>query len=315
MEIQQRRDKPSAQDVIVPLVQTLVGQGEKVLVFRNARGPAQGCAGYLASDLGLPRAAAALSLLGGNDLSRSSESLRACLEGGVAFHTSNLTHAERVVVEKHFRDRDGGIAALAATTTLAAGINTPASTVILAEQEFKGEDGRSFTVAEYRNMAGRAGRLQYSETGKSIIYAETPMQRRQLFERYVRGTPEAIASSFVDADFRTWIIRLLSQVKAIRVDSVPHLLASTYGGFLAQRNNPGWATQTEERIREIVTKFIELGLLEQQGEEVQLSLLGRACGQSTLGFDSAMRLVENRPPARSKCHYAIQPGGASPGAS
>lgn len=47
----------------------------------------------------------------------------------------------------------GGIHVLAATTTLAAGINTPASTVVLAENEFVGEDGRPFTVAEYKNMA------------------------------------------------------------------------------------------------------------------------------------------------------------------
>ena len=44
--IVQRRDKPSSQDVIVPLAQQLVGQGEKLLVFRNMRGPAQGCAKY-----------------------------------------------------------------------------------------------------------------------------------------------------------------------------------------------------------------------------------------------------------------------------
>jgi hypothetical protein len=49
----QRRDKPSSQDVIVPLAQQLVAQGEKLLVFRNMRGPAQGCAKYLSKKLGL----------------------------------------------------------------------------------------------------------------------------------------------------------------------------------------------------------------------------------------------------------------------
>ena len=67
---------------------------------------------------------------------------------------------------------------LAATTTVAAGINTPTDTVILAEQEFVGEEGRPFTVAEYKNMAGRAGRLGYADAGKAIIISETPLQRR-----------------------------------------------------------------------------------------------------------------------------------------
>jgi replicative superfamily II helicase len=56
--IVQRRDKPSSQDVIVPLAQELVAKGEKVLVFRNMRRPAQGCAKYLSKELGLGEATA-----------------------------------------------------------------------------------------------------------------------------------------------------------------------------------------------------------------------------------------------------------------
>src|SRR5882762_10394830 len=59
-DIQVRREKPSAQDLIVPLVRKLVSENEKIIIFRNARGPAQGCANYLAQDLGLPPASDAL---------------------------------------------------------------------------------------------------------------------------------------------------------------------------------------------------------------------------------------------------------------
>ena len=54
-EIVQRKGNPESQDVIVPLARKLVGQGEKMLVFRNTRGSAVGCAIYLANELGLPR--------------------------------------------------------------------------------------------------------------------------------------------------------------------------------------------------------------------------------------------------------------------
>lgn len=291
--IRQRGKAPSAQDVIVPLAQSLVAANEKLLIFRNRRGPAEGCAGYLARELGLPQATAALDALPTHDLSTSAARLRECLRGGTAFHNSNLTRDERVAIEQNFRDQKGGIAVLAATTTLAAGINTPASTVILAEQEFIGEDGRPFTVAEYKNMAGRAGRLGFNETGKSIILADNALQRRQLFNRYVRGVPEPIASSFSDDDLRTWVIRLLSQVRAIDEAAVPHLLANTYGGFLAAQTDTAWTARTEAKISAIVTQFVQLGLLERQAGKVQLTLLGRACGQSSLSFDSAMRLVES----------------------
>src|SRR5262249_8238893 len=36
-----RRDEPSSQDVLVPLTRKLVGDGEKVLIFRNRRGVTQ----------------------------------------------------------------------------------------------------------------------------------------------------------------------------------------------------------------------------------------------------------------------------------
>lgn len=113
------------QDIIVPLVRQLVAKGEKVLIFRNQRGSAQGCGKYLAADLGLPPANSVLATLPTQDLTAASQDLRACLQGGTAFHSANLLRAEREAVERGFRNPSGGIHALASTTTLAAGINTP----------------------------------------------------------------------------------------------------------------------------------------------------------------------------------------------
>ena len=226
--IVQRRQKASSQDVIVPLARTLVATGEKLLVFRNTRGPAQGCAGYLSRELGLGPAAAVIEALPTQDLTSVSQLLRECLLGGTAFHNTNLLRAEREAVEKGYRNPDGGIHVLAATTTLAAGINTPASTVILAEKQFVGEDGRPFTIAEYKNMAGRAGRLGYNEIGKAIILADTPIERAQLFQKYVLGTPEEVTSSFQQRDLPTWTLRLLSQVPGVPQDQIPSLLSTLF---------------------------------------------------------------------------------------
>lgn len=290
--IRQRGTKASAQDVIVPLAQRLIGQGEKLIVFRNQRGSAQGCANYLAEDLGLPGADEALAALPTADPSTASAVLRTCLARGTAFHTSNLRREEREVVERAFRDPAGKVRALAATTTVAAGINTPADTVVIAEQEFKGEEGRPFTVAEYKNMAGRAGRLGIRDRGRSVIYAETPLQREQLFRRYVRGVPESIRSSFDPAHLDTWVLRLLAQVGDIAREDVVGLLGNCYGGYLANRGNPKWQAETAAQLEEWLRRMIGLGLVEDEMGLVRLTLLGRACGQSTLTFFSAMRLVE-----------------------
>ena len=290
--IRVRGENPSAQDVIVPLIQQLIKNGEKIIVFRNARGPAQGCARYLARDLGLPRAGEALDALPQYDQSTSSATLKACLEGGTAFHNSNLTREERVIVERSFRNTNGAIRVLAATTTVAAGINTPASTVILAENEFLGEDGRPFSVAEYKNMAGRAGRLGFNERGKSIIYAENANERQLLFHRYVKGSLERLESSFDIKELNTWLIRLLAQVRTVPRSDVPSLLVNTFGGYSATARDPHWRPMAEKGIEALVERMIGLGLLEVEGDNVSLTLLGRACGKSSLSFESALRLVD-----------------------
>jgi len=290
--IVQRRDKPSSQDVIVPLAKQLVEQGEKLLIFRNMRGPAQGCAKYLAKELKLGPATIVLSSLPTQDLTSASQDLRECLIGGTAFHNTNLLRAEREAVERGYRSASGGIHALVATTTLAAGINTPASTVLLAENEFVGEDGRPFTVAEYKNMAGRAGRLGFNEIGKAIILADTPMERAQLFQRYVLGVPEDVKSSFHQSDLPTWTLRLLSQVRGVRAAEISGLLVNTFGGYSASRANPQWISMVEQEIVVLVDRLLRAELAEREGDLIHLTLLGRACGASSLSFESSLRLVE-----------------------
>lgn len=291
-QIVQRRDKASSQDVIVPLAKKLIAKGEKLLIFRNMRGPTQGCAKYLSKELGLDPADSVIEDLPTQDLTRVSQRLRECLLGGTAFHNTNLLRAEREAVEEGYRSPRGGIHVLAATTTLAAGINTPASTVILAENKFLGEDGRPFTIAEYKNMAGRAGRLGYSEIGKAIVLADTPVERAQLFQRYVLGTPEQVTSSFQQRDLPTWTLRLLGQVRGVRDDQIPGLLVNTFGGNTASRADPQWIKLVETEVSELVKRLLRAGLAEREGDLIHLTLLGRACGSSSLSFESSLRLIE-----------------------
>lgn len=42
----------------------------------------------------------------------------------------------------------------------------------------------------------------------------------------------------------------------------------------------------------LITRLLEAGLAEQEGDIVHLTLLGRACGASSLSFESGLRLVE-----------------------
>jgi replicative superfamily II helicase len=291
--IQQRRSKPSSQDVIVPLIRELVGRGEKIIVFRNQRGSSAGCAEYLANELGLPPATAVIDSLPEGDPSSASPRLRRTLEGGVAFHMSDLNREERVAIERGFRARDGGIHVLVATSTVAAGINTPASTVVIVETHFPGAgEPQPYTVAQFRNMAGRAGRLGYENEGKAIAIADTAYDRNRIFQKYVEGAPEPMRSSFDSRQPGTWLMRLLAQVQSVPRASVIELIANTYGGFLAILRNPAWRETMAADVEDLLTRMIRDGLIEEEGGNLRLSILGRACGESPLSLESSMRLVE-----------------------
>jgi ATP-dependent DNA helicase len=174
--IVQRRDKPSSQDVIVPLVQQLVAQGEKLLVFRNMRGAAQACAKYPSKKLGL------------SPQRRSSTRCRARIWPGRRKICASASPAARRSTTPICCAPNAKSSRRVIATPTAASMfwrrpqpwspaSIPRHLQVLAENEFVGEDGRQFTVAEYKNMAGRAGRLGYNEIGKAIILAEDGVRR------------------------------------------------------------------------------------------------------------------------------------------
>jgi hypothetical protein len=193
--IVQRRREASSQDVIVPLAKFLLAQQPtaKLIIFRNVRGKAEGVAGYLVKDLGLPSAEAVLATLPAQDQSSSSVRLREHLRGGTAFHNSNLSREEREAVS------NGSLA--------------------------------------------------------------------------------------------TWVLRLLAQITRVPRTEVATLLANTYGGYVTSRDNPNWRPQMDGQVERIIHDLLQAGITEQEGPLLQLTIVGFACANSTLSFESVLRLL------------------------
>jgi len=293
--------KGSSQDLIIPLVRRLVGDGKQVIVFREIRGEARGCASYLAKALGLPPAAEALKALPGGDPSLASNILRECLQGGVAFHISDLDRDERAAIEEEFRKPESKIRVIVATTTLAMGVNTPAEAVVVAGLMHPGDE--PYSVAEYKNIVGRAGRLGYTTRGSSHLLALTPMEEQGLWRKYVQGKPENLESRFFEAntDLRSLIVRVLAAASrfagvGLRREAIIEFLEGSFGSFQKARISQ----QQAINVKDILSSLENLALhklIRSSPEEVyELTELGWLAGQGGVEVESITRLVETLGP-------------------
>jgi helicase len=283
-------------DWVIPLVRRLVNEGKQVIVFRETTGETRHGAQYLAETLGLPAASEALNDLPLGDPSQASRQLRDVLAHGVAFHNSHLSREERRVIEEHYRKRETNLRVIVATTTLAMGVNTPASAVVIVGLQHPSAQGpQPYSVAEYKNLVGRAGRLGYAERGASYLIATNQREEYEYWQEYVTAQPENLASRFLAADPRTLIIRVL--VAAGRVsegvsgDEIIAFLESSFGVFqLRQSGNPaGWDRYSLQRALDELARH---GLIERdQAGRFQITALGRLAGESAVEVETLLRAV------------------------
>ena len=289
--------KGSSQDWIIPLVRNLTEQGQQVIVFRETKGEARGCANYLANALDLYPASEALAQLPDGDPSQASNDLRNCLGRGVAFHNADLEREERRIIEEEFRRPHARLRVIAATTTLAMGVNTPASSVIIAGLEHPGQE--PYSVAEYKNLVGRAGRLGYAEKGTSYLLALDPRTEHEFWRRYVAGKPEDLVSRFLDrsTDPRSLIVRVLvfaSRVagEGVSAEEIVGFLESSFGAFQASRERDNWRWSRDE-LMDALRDLSQHELIEGRSDGAyHLTPLGRLAGESATEVRSIIRLVD-----------------------
>lgn len=291
--------KNSSQDYIIPLVQRLVFEGKQVIIFRESKGLTQGCAEYLARELGLPAAQEALDALPNGDLSDSSHRLRGVLSGGVAFHNANLERDERLVVEEYFRSVSSKIRVIVATTTLAMGINTPAEAVIVVGLDHPSNPPKPYSVAEYKNIVGRAGRLGFAQQGESYLLATSSHDENRFWSQYILGKPENVHSRFFDdgTDPRSLIIRVLVAVrgvtqKGLALEEITDFLEGSFGAF--QYKEAGHATPLNpSTISAALQQLLYRELVEQDiDNQYTVTDLGRLAGETGVEVETIIRIVD-----------------------
>lgn len=297
--VQRRYLKNSGQDWIIPLVAQLVAKGQQVIIFRETKPEAQSVANYLAPELGLPPATEAVTRMPIADASQANAALLADLRHGVAFHHADLQPAERRIIEEEFRRHGSGIRVIAATTTLAMGVNTPAESVIIAGLEHPGDPPEPYSVAEYKNLVGRAGRLGYAQKGTSYLLALDGRTEHDFWHRYIRGEPEDLKSRFLDerTDPRSLIVRVLVAMgrlikEGATSEEIVGFLESSFGAFQAARHSDGWKWNRGDLLAAL-TDLERHGLIQRSStDRYALTPLGRVAGESATEVRSIISLVE-----------------------
>lgn len=288
--------KNSSQNIVIPLVRKIIEDGGQVIVFREQTGETWGCANYLADHINLPPATEALSKLPSGDPSSASNRLRECLQRGTAFHNSHLDREEKLAIEESFRA--GELKVIAATTTLAMGINTPASDVIIVGLDHPAGGG-PYSIAEYKNIIGRAGRLGYWDRGRSYLIAKESRSEHYYWNHYVSGKPEDISSRFFDeyTDSRSLIIRVIAlgqknTPSGVLAEDVIRFLERSFGAF-QQKKKCGSYSYDHHALHDALNDLESHDLVTRTTDNrIQLTELGFLAGKSAISVISIIRFIE-----------------------
>jgi helicase len=202
---------------VVGLALETVKEGGQALIFVSTRKSTEAVSRNVSEHI---ETEANLKKLSRDILGATREPTRLCkklsehVERGVAFHHAGINYSQRKLIEDAFRGNM--IKVIAATTTLAMGMNLPSRRVIIRDwlRYESGMGMRPIPTIEIKQMFGRAGRPKFDSYGEAIIVAKNKRDEKFIFDRYIKGRPEEIYSQ-------------LGSEPALRT----HILASIAGAF------------------------------------------------------------------------------------
>ncbi|MDD5111577.1 MAG: DEAD/DEAH box helicase [Candidatus Altiarchaeota archaeon] len=265
---------------IKKIVKDNASKGGQVLVFVNSRRSAEAVAEQL-SELKLnPEKKEQLSELSEKILSalpnptKQCERLALCAKGGSAFHHAGLVNSQRTAIEDAFRQ--GLIRVIAATPTLAAGVNLPARTVVIRDlHRFEADGLEKIPVLEYKQMAGRAGRPKYDKEGDSIAFAKSEDDREFVEEHYINGTVEDLHSLLgSEPVLRMHVLSSIASEFTKTEDSLLSFFATTFYGY-QYRQGGRFEKEFRKTLAKTIKELSEWGLIETAERFLNATPLGR----------------------------------------
>lgn len=210
----------------------------------------------------------------GEDIAPTCEILASRFQFGVAFHHAGLDVASRRFVEDLYQKRL--LKVICCTTTLGAGINTPARLVVLLQPLFvpsnqNGEyEVRYLSANRVHQILGRAGRPGKESVGFAVLLASTPEESEKIQELYFhnldgKSSPlynRVESQLFSIGSLREQVLVLAAQSSGTSIKEIEAFFEKTFWWHQNQGKNP---RSRLEQLISIGCLDVETLLSDQQG--------------------------------------------------
>jgi helicase len=274
------------------LVQDVLGKDGETLVFVNNRRSAEAVAEHLKKYTKRHCDTKTLGKLSEKVLNaletptKQCRRLAACVKGGSAFHHAGLVQAQRKLVEDAFREEK--IKVIAATPTLAMGVNTPADVVVVRDVTRYTVGGMvNIPVREYHQLAGRAGRPNYGKDGLAVITARDEVQQEDYFDKYVCGEPEQVSSQLgLEPVLRSQLLASISLHFTPTMEKLEEFLMHSF-----YAHSFGEVDSIKSQSRRILSQLEEMGFIE-VGDKLTATALGTRVSELYIDPLSAFSLLQ-----------------------
>ncbi len=209
------------------------------------------------------------------------------VRGGIASHHAGHIPAWKLLIEKLMAA--GLLDAIFATSTVAAGVDFPARTVVISQADTRSNDGwRPLKASELQQMTGRAGRRGRDHVG-FVVLAPGVYQNPQRIAQLLKAKPDDLNSQF-----RATYSSLLNLLDAYGSFEQVRAIAERSFAF---RETAQKITELEQ-TKETRQKFI-LEKMAESGFEIGL---GEVRGLERLA-SARMRLQERLPETRFEMRH------------
>jgi len=219
--------------------------------------------------------------------------LAACVAEGVAFHHAGLKREERGFIEEGFRK--GYISVIAATPTLAAGLNLPARRVIIRDyMRFTGGAGMApIPVMEFHQMAGRAGRPHLDPYGEAVLIAKDQQMIPELIDYFIDAAPEHVTSQCTDEEsMASHILSLIASDFAPTTESLIRFMEKTFYAYQHPKSR-----MMGNVVSEVIEALEQIGMIMIDGEigkeQLRPTSLGMLTAQLYIDPMSARIIIDS----------------------